>query len=110
MFGRLRFENDPNLYISILNEHTKMHLQNDVVCVRERERERERHFETWHGERIKQKTLNVIVLHGIFLVTCANEDTIWFPLSFFLSLFFQKGGSLYKQETDWWMTIFCLRQ
>jgi len=40
MFGRLRFENDPNLYISVLNEHTKMPLQNDVVCVRER------HFET----------------------------------------------------------------
>ncbi len=31
---------------------------------------------------------------------------IQFGFPFLSSSFFQKGGSLYEQETDWWMTIF----
>lgn len=80
----------------------------DMVC--------ERHFETRHGEWIRRKnrkqqqqkkTLNVIVLHGIFLVTCANEDTIWSPLSFFL-FFFKKGGPyISKKPIGGWRFFVC---
>ncbi len=67
-------------------------------------------FETWHRQRIRlqnRKWLKHLMLLSYTEYFWSLAPTrIQFGFPFLSSSFFQKGGSLYEQETDWWMTIF----
>lgn len=108
MFGRLRFENDPNVYISVLNEHTTMHLQtwmHEVVCVRDilkRDMANEFGLKT---ENIKCYCLTRNISGHLRQRGYNLVSPFFLPFSFF---FFKKGGPyISKKPIGGWRFFVC---